>query len=271
VESARRRIFGVDFSGARDAARAIWIAEARSVRGGLEIERCRPLRAGGANGRTPAECCAELAALIASSPGAVFGFDFPFSLTRPLIPDTHWDDWVLAFPRRFPTADAFRADCRARTNGREPKRATDTAAKTPWGCFNLKLYRQTYYGVGHLLHALVRARSAAIVPMQPPAPELPWVIEVCPASFLKAEGLYRPYKGRAGARRSSRESILRALTGRHRLRPLAPEIEKAALDNAGGDARDSIIAAVATHRVVAAGAVRAAADPLEAIEGRVYF
>ncbi len=266
-----RHIFGVDFSGARDAGKAIWIAQGMRRRGTFEIATCRPLGAGGGASKSPVECCAELVALIATNPAAIFGFDFPFSLTRDLIPDARWEDWVLAFPHRFVTADAFRAECRRRTNGREPRRATDVAAKTPWGCFNLKLYRQTYYGIGHLLHALVRDRCAAVVPMQPPAAGLAWVVEVCPASFLKSAQLYWPYKGATLARRQARSDILRAMVERGWLRALAPDIETIALENAGGDALDSIIAALATHRVVAARVVRAAADPLEAIEGRVYF
>lgn len=271
TRASRRRIFGVDFSGARDAGRAIWIAEGRAKRRRFEIVSCRPLGTGGRDGNPPAECCAALAALIAAAPDGIFGFDFPFSLTRDLIPDARWEDWVLAFPQRFTTADAFRADCRGRTGGREPKRATDVAAKTPWGCFNLKLYRQTYYGIGHLLHALVRERSAAIVPMQPPAADRAWVLEVCPASFLKSQLLYWPYKGKGAARRQARRDILQALGERGWLGALAPDIEAVALDNAGGDALDSIVAALATQRAFAAKIVRAAADPLEAIEGRVYF
>ncbi len=60
------------------------------------------------------------------------------------------------------------------------------------------LFRQTYYGVLDLLKPLVRTKKASILPMQEAMPGLPRLIEICPASTLKAHNCYSSYKGRRG-------------------------------------------------------------------------
>jgi len=89
--------------------------------------------------------------------------------------------------------------------------------------------------------------------MQERVEMLPWLIEVCPASTLKRYGLYRfpyaPYKGRTEENRAAREHILKVLVRDHTVQ-IAVDLKARVLDNRGGDALDSIVAALATFQAV---------------------
>lgn len=102
------------------------------------------------------------------------------------------------------------------------------------------------YGI---LYPLIKDNSASILPMQPFSQEKPWVIEICPASTLKAEKLYlKGYKTPGEEGEGAREKILDELIDKGFLREISRKAREAALENSGGDALDSIIAVVATHR-----------------------
>ncbi len=267
----RQRVLGIDFSGAEEAGKAIWIAEGRIENGRLRIADCRS--AASRFGYAEREhCLAALVELVAAGHDAVFGFDFPFGLPGDLFPEASWSEFVPAFVHRYDGPEAFRDDCRRRTGGKEPKRATDLVAKTPWAAFNLKLYRQTYYGIARLLYPLVRDGAAAVLPMQRPSARRPWLIETCPASLLQRENLYVPYKGGEPGRRAARNRILRSLTARGLLAPLPRNLRRAAIENKAGDALDAMIAAVAAHRALhEPGALARSRGTVEAREGRVYY
>lgn len=78
------------------------------------------------------------------------------------------------------------------------------------------------------------------------------MIEICPASTLKAEKLYlNGYKRGGEETEGIRKTILDALIEKKLLRrEIYQSAKKAALENTGGDALDSIIAAVAAHRAL---------------------
>ena len=201
-------IHGVDFSGAAKAGRKIWIASGTVADGVLAIHACR--RAADLPGSS-ADREAALTALrnfIAERPADDFGLDFPFSLPRDLIAEPSWEEFLRSFPERYPDAQAFRRACREATGGREAKRLTDYDARTPFSAYNLRLYRQTYYGIRDVLRPLVLGRLACVLPMQPVQHHSAWLIEICPASTLKAFArqsrldLSAPYKGKAAAHRS---------------------------------------------------------------------
>ena len=266
----QRRLWGVDFSGARDAGKAIWIAEGCLERGALRINRCVAMADEGRAMTGPVPCCEALASLIAANPDSLFGCDFPFSLPRQLIPDDSWEEFVLAFPRRFASAEDFRRSCHDAAGGRELRRPTDRVSRTPFSAYNIRIYRQTFHGIANLLHALVRDRLGAILPMQSARPDRAWLIEVCPASTLKSEGLYGSYKGCGADRALARRRILHGLVDRRLLHPLPRPLESTVLRNVGGDALDSVIAAVAGARALRSGRTDAV-DPAESLEGRVYY
>jgi hypothetical protein len=260
-----RRIFGLDFSGAVDAGRRAWLAEGRPSPRGLEILSCRPIAElpGGAVDRATA--LAALRSFVVATPHAVIGCDFPFSLPRGLIEGASWTAFIDGF--RHADALTFYGHCRRLSGGREPKRLTDVESKTPWCAFNIRLYRQSYHGMAELLRPLVVEGQALVLPMQMPAPGLAWLIETCPASALKHFGWRGSYKGAAfnGARRQ----ILRRLSEAGVLAPLPQSLQRRVVGDTGGDALDSIIAALATARALRD--INAGDGGCDELEGRVYF
>jgi len=93
------------------------------------------------------------------------------------------------------------------------------------------------------------------------------MIETCPASTLKHLRWRGSYKG-AGLQ-PQRQSILALLRDKAGLRALPASIEHTVLENAGGDALDSIIAGLATAAALAR--IEAGESGGDRLEGRVYF
>lgn len=237
--------WGVDFSGGAAAGKKIWLAE---LTADLRLASLFPARDLPGSGVAREACLPALVAHVERHPDAVFGFDFPFA-------------WFAELPGYADPA-AFRAGLRARFGGKEPKRYTEVVARVPFNSFNLWNYKQTYYGVRDVLLRV----DARRVPFEDPTAGRATVIEICPASTLKAMGAYWSYKGRG--RDEVRGRIL------DRLGVDVPAgLRALAVADAEGDALDAIIAAEATARAArggfaiadAEGAARARA------EGWVYF
>lgn len=282
AEMPRRRseVFGVDFSGARDAGKKIWVA-----RGAIDGERLRieDVRRGDQlrdSGRPRDRCLAALRRCVAEHPEAVFGLDFPFGLplvvTDQLFRAERWSDFLASFVGRYGggrrAAEQFKLDCWEAAGNKEAKRATDKALKTPFSPYNLWLFRQTHYGILEVLAPLVAGGLASVLPMQPARPDRPWLLEVCPASTLQRLGIYgRSYKRKTAADRNAREGILERLKAGGAVWFPKPQLEQVVLDDHHGDALDSVIAAFAVF-----SALQDAAFPLASVgedsqvEGRIY-
>ena len=84
-----RRIFGIDFSGAQDAGKKIWITSGLSVGHGLVVEDCLRARDLPNSRKQLKACLPALLEMVRSNQNAVFGFDFPFGLARSLIRKQH--------------------------------------------------------------------------------------------------------------------------------------------------------------------------------------
>lgn len=265
-----RQILGLDFSGAVDAGRKIWIAQGRGRDGALVVDACLPAAELPGSGVARERCLPALRAFLGARGWAAVGCDFPFSLPRALVPEQNWEAFALGFAERYPTAATFQQAWRAATGDREPRRACDRAARTPFSPGNVRLYRQTHAGIAELLAPLVREGRIRVLPMQRPAAGRPLLIEVCPASALKRLALYRPYKGRGAALASARARILATLEDAGDLH-VVPAVREAALRDTEGDALDCVIAALITFRNVNAlygpGSPACGFDP---IEGYVY-
>lgn len=264
-----RRFIGIDFSGARNAGDAIWIAAGSDSDGCLvvdHLQRARDLPGGAAN---RAQALAALRAYLLVQDHALVGLDFPFSLPRDLIEAANWPQFAGAFAARFPDPEAFRADCCRRSNGRELKRRTDRRARTPFAAYNLRLYRQTYWGIADILAPLAEDRRIAIAPVLERPDARCTLAEACPASTLKRLGCYRPYKGRAELHLRSRRTILERLS-EERL-ACGHTLQDIAIADRGGDALDAIIAAATMWRVARApGSPLACRDRIDALEARVF-
>jgi hypothetical protein len=266
-----RRILGVDFSGGVDAGRNIWIAEAiqdlRDHRRPLKITSLLPAIDLPRSGAMPALAIPALARHILHDPTILAGCDFPFSLPAALMRAATWEDFIRTFPARFADHEAYRSACRAEADGRELKRRTDQIANTPFCSYNLRLYRQAWWGMAALLSPLVTSGQITVVPQMPITTPKPVLIEICPASSLQHLRFRPAYKGAAAAHRLARRNILDCLIGHKLLEPPSPTLTELLLNNSGGDALDAVIAAITASRAD----LNAETDPVDRQEGRVYF
>ncbi len=261
-------IYGVDFSGdERNAGRFIWIACGRPVGEVLRIEACLPARALPGSGAARETAHRALRNFLEAQPGCAVGMDFPFGLPQALLKSSSWREFVQSFPERYPSPEAFRDSCRLKTGGRELKRRTEVETRTPFAPYNLRLYRQTYFGIRDVLRPLVLKGAASVIPLQHVGHGRLKVLEVCPASTLKRAGRYRPaYKGRSREARSARARILRWLAQRRLAIPRP--VRLGILDEVRGNALDAVLAVDATYRALADPQPRA--TPAHRLEGYVY-
>jgi len=241
-----RRIFGIDFSGAQDAGKKIWITSGLSTNNGLFVEDCLKARDLPDSGSRTEACLPALVELVKLNQNAVFGFDFPFGLARSLIKERTWAEWLLKFPSRFKNPDDFKKKCFSQAGYKELKRQTDNEAHTPFSPYNLRLYKQTYYGISGILAPLVKDDRACILPFHMPAYDKPVILEICPASTLKAHGLYEKYKFRSKEDRpETRSKILEEIERLYPLKFSDPNIRQSIIVDRHGDALDSLLAAMA--------------------------
>ena len=266
------RIYGVDFSGAVDAGKHIWIAEADVTNSGLAITDCRS--ASNFLGVFPTRDVTfpALVEFISSKRDAAFGFDFPFGLPASMVDEDSWTAFVSAFPSRYPSLANFDADCHAASGGKEWKRLCDVETKAPFSPYNRRVIFQTYYGIRDLLLPLVVNGKATVPPIHQVQGNVPWLLEVCPAGALKAAGLYKPpYKGRSASHFDARSHILKSLENDGSIQAVPPGLRDTILSNAGGDALDSVVAAAVTARTVNNPASIAAmsGEPYN-VEGCIY-
>jgi hypothetical protein len=258
-----KTILGVDFSGAALAGEKIWVSRAIFDGATLRfdfLERAADLPYGAS------EREAAISALrhwVSSHSGAICGLDFPFSLEKSALSEQNYADWLQNFAARFPDAETLQ------NSGSDARRECDIAAKTPFSPLNLRLYRQTYYGIRDVL-APLRASGARVLPFDEPLNDAIWLLEICPASLLKREKLYLSYKGKSDSQRQNRETILHEMASRAHFE-LPAEMQKRVLQDAEGDALDAILAAICPHRALMAPQKLRAQNETEKLEGRVYF
>ncbi len=264
----RSSFYGVDFSGAKDAGRKIWISHGTESRGFLNLESCDSLeKLSGSKDRD--ECHQFLRELIASNTDAVFGLDFPFGLPLEVIGNQEWKNVILHFPEKYPDARTFRKECRKQTGNREFKRRSEKEKGAPFSPYNLRLYRQTYYGIKNVLYPLVKADLACVPPMQKANHEKPWIVEICPACTLKEMKMYQPYKGREKAHESQRNSIVEKLSNMGLM--IDDSIKDTAINDAEGDALDSILTTLSAFRFPSGLEKMKNIDDIYRKEGMVFY
>lgn len=253
------RIIGLDFSGGTDAGRKVWLATGALDGEIVRVVDCRPAveLPNGTLDRAPA--MAAVRQYLLAEPNTVVGFDFPPSLPLPLVQAPSWLDFARGFAVRFGDERAFRDQCRSAAGGRELKRRTDRESKTPFCAYNLRMYRQTYFGIRELLAPLAIESDARVVPLQSASVDGLNLLEICPASTLKRLGLYAPYKGRGPELVATRRKLAAKLRSRLTLDWSATITRRIAQDTEG-DALDSIIALAAAARAIRDGALDAHGD-----------
>ena len=269
LPDSRRVIHGVDFSGAKDAGRKIWIARGIVKEDILLITECFQAEDLPGSGRDRKSSFRALGEFIRKQKDSIIGLDFPFGIPSTLVKEESWEKFVLSFQATYDGTEEFRRMCRSASGGAELKRVTDVKLKTPFSPYNLRLYRQTYFGIRDVLGPLIMNNTVCVLPMQKPLPDRAWVFEICPASTLKREKLSLSYKGRGEIKRTSRERILESIQKTGVLIVKESSLRSAILSDRGGDALDSVIAAFATFRALRSGLVFDKNSPY-ASEGWVY-
>jgi hypothetical protein len=264
-----RIVYGVDFSGARDAGRKIWIARGIIEEAGLFVTECFQAKDLPDSGEDRERSHRALREFVNKQKNSIFGMDFPFGLPKTLVKEGSWEEWLLAFKDRYTSPEQFRGLCTVTSGGKELKRLTDVEKRTPFSPYNLRLFRQAFFGIKDVLGPLMRDRAVNILPMQKPGPGKSWVIETCPASTLKKERLSSPYKGEGEKKRGAREKILRCMQNTGILKIKKSALRCTIIDDRGGDALDSVIAAFATFRALRGGITFEKNSPY-ALEGWVY-
>ncbi len=267
-----KRVVGIDFSGAQNAGKLIWIAEGTiGDMGQFVLKSCKTAldRLGCSKERTVV--LAALADWIAQQGPVVIGCDFPFSLPFQLISQTSWHAFARAFQAHYPNARAFQKACHSVANHKEHKRIADRVAKTPMSPYNERLFHQTYAGIAHVLAPLIG--RAAIAPFDEVDPDKPLIVETCPASSLKALGIeHRQYKqskkDKAAECRQGRIRIVESLIAR-RLVLVPGALRERIIADKGGDALDSVIAALGAIAALPQMARRVGYD--QPVEGWVYY
>lgn len=243
-----KKIYGIDFSGAKDAGNKIWIASAVILRNTIRIEDCYQAKYFPDSATERDRCLSALRHFISEQKACAFGLDFPFGLPKKVIKADSWEEFVLSFGNRYHDPARFRKICWKMAGNCEERRDTDRNSQTPFSPYNLRLYRQTYYGIRDVLAPLAQDQVVCVLPMQSWSPTKPWLLEVCPASTLKRMGLYQSYKGhrRDEDRRIRREHILKGIEKTSDIIIKSSALRATILDDPGGDALDSVIAAFAT-------------------------
>lgn len=247
--TTKQKIYGVDFSGAKKACQKIWISEGIIHRDNLLINNCWRISdfLDDKQKKDRYSCHTILKDFIANNSDTIFGLDVPFGVPNPLIENNDWKSFIQKFPLHYKTPEDFRDSCRKKTGYNELKRCTDIEKKAPFCVYNLRLYKQTFYGIRDIIHPLVEENHASILPMQYPEMGKPWLIEICPACTLKQEKLYIPYKDKTEKEYNSRSKIVGHFGS---IFKLSSKVKESAIEDTEGDALDSVIASVATYNAL---------------------
>lgn len=253
-------IYGVDFSGAADAGAKTWLAEATVEDGGdLRVESVRSLAdLAGTTDRDPV--LAELVERLQRPTAA--GLDFSFGLPFEAHDAESWPEFLRWFPGEFADPDEMRTRCRERieyrTGGERSfvGRVTDDQVGGVSPYHPLVAHR-TFYGIRNVLGPLVTDGTVTVAPMQEresDADERPTLCEVSPAATLRSLDLPDDrYEGDdVDDRESDAERRERIVGGLPEDCALAAPVRAAALEDAGGDALDAVLAAFAAYRATRA-------------------
>ncbi len=240
-----KKFIGVDFSGAALAGKTTWLSAGIEKCGFLHVLDCRRAENLPGSGRNRQACINALQDYLTQQGQVLAGFDFPFGLPWLLVKEKDWESFVLNFPSRYSSPEQLRNSCYERAGGKELKRVTDYRCRAPFSPYNLRVYKQTYYGIKDLLNPLVRRRWVSVLPMQEVQQNRPVLIEICPASTLKAANQYLGYKGRENEKKGKRIKILNYLETERKLVLDSLEMRDMVVRDPGGDALDSLVALVA--------------------------
>ena len=192
-------IFGVDFSGAKHAGAATWIARVeRRARQRLRLVALESLESlCGCPDRAGA--LSHLVTRIRHSRDALWAIDFPFSLPVEILhARTTWPS-LLDITHRFDGCGYdFGHWCLARAKARggpnHIPRLTDAELKAPFSCYHYRISYQTFHGMRDVLRPLSQDPHTVALPFQGDRLRRARrvLVEACPSSTLKK--LLLPYQ-----------------------------------------------------------------------------
>jgi hypothetical protein len=268
-------VFGVDFSGAREAGENMWVARVGVGAKRLQLLSLENMGEVAGTTHRPA-VMGKLVEMILATRDALWGMDFPFALPVELFPTGTTFEEQLEFVAGFEGGakelglECVRR-CQAATGRMHIRRQTDTESKTPFDCYHYRIVHQTFHGMRDVLGPLMQDNRTAIWPVRPVRSPDRVVVEACPSSTLKRLGMpHRNYKqvraplsGKTlGVRREMYSSLREIVT-------VPTEMQRTISRNPGGDALDAVVAAVGAWEC--AREVGEGRGERYDLEGRVYF
>lgn len=267
------RIFGIDYSGSLHAGKKIWVCEAERISDRIQINDLYSVH-GRFHIKTRKEANLKILELIENNPQSLFGFDFPFSIPHQAMPVKEWETYILAFNTYYQDENDFRRYLRFFFNGRDVKRPCDIESKAPFSPYNLRIYRQTFFGISEILKPLLQTTNIFALPFQKPVEGKSVVMEVCPASLLKKMGkagkLFYGYKGRYDAQQKMRLDMLDLISREYKLGFSEKKFRQMVADNQEGDALDSILCAICAINGISS-IHRSGYPEHTALEGWIYY
>ncbi|MDX6751065.1 DUF429 domain-containing protein [Geminicoccaceae bacterium 1502E] len=264
---ARTPVFGIDWSGARQAGNKIWRAtldpERRHI---LTVER--PWA-----GMAPAAAVDGVARWIGGLEQGWIGFDSPFGLQRDdivrLAGSTQRDPrtWGRSLLAAYPEGRGFIEACAAAGIIGRHRRFTDVTCRSPFAPTLLQMIRQTHAMLAVL--ARLGGEGPRLLPWDAARTHPVNVVEVCPAVLLRTLGLsnhgYKLRPGSAERRAELFDLVLEGLGWQ-----AAPGIRTLAVKDREGDVLDAILGGLAAWRASAADHAAIAAQPMVLEEGWIY-
>lgn len=272
-------VYGVDFSGAKDAGRKIWVAGGPVGDDGvLDIETWCAVADLDGGGTDLEDALCALRQYVEERPDAVFGFDFPFGLPEGVVEvvfdgvvdgaDGADDDWrgvVEGFEETFANPNDFREQCSDAAGDGSRLRETD-AVHGGWSPYHWMLHKQTYHGIAGVLAPLVADGGATGVPMEAVGTGGPWLLEVYPAATLARGDLYvQGYRGDSERARERRETNIRQLS-----EDCDVSRDVADIASRGHHTHDALVAAAAALRTRSDGPTPGDEPCCNEVEGHIY-
>ena len=267
VPTARRTVrlpdsgssLGVDWSGARDAGSKVWAA--RITFGGAPRATLDAVWQPFGRGLGAAGVAEQFIEWLNNESFNVAGLDFCFGVSRqhapagmPITGPSAVGQWLA---ENYATPEEFKLAL-----GPELKRETDHFRNSPFAPSNLRMYRQTYWGL--------RALAGLTDPVPPwDQPNGRAVVEVLPAHVVSVLCAPCSYKGRDQDSRTQRERLLGVVRTACRLNVAAGD-EEIILGDTNGDAMDAVLAAVAAASARDAGFAGVPAGVFGTPEGWIF-
>ena len=246
---------GVDWSGSAKAGSKIWAARIVFKHGRGVVESVdRPFFAA----LGPSEVVEQFAKWLAAQEFDVIGLDFCFGLQRQQMLDLELPaagpvELGKEIRRRFRSADEFKEAV-----GAERKRVTDVRSGSPFAPTNLRMYRQTYWGL--------RALADIADPIAPWSSGSRTLVEVLPAHVARTLPGLSAYKVREAS--DIRREALEAIKTSFAITVPEIHVSRIAVDKEG-DAIDAVLAAIAAAAALASG--YSGADPAATASGEGWI